>query len=125
MYDIIRTHYAQYRTNIHISGEKAYFIYIIGNQIKTAQSHSAWDMIIAPNLSGKNLYARPQTMPATMAAMISMKLNFEICTRLYTRVVTMNPTVGVQRAEKLFWMHPLQNISSAGPMMNSISRLRT
>lgn len=41
MYDIIRTHYAQYRTNIHISGENAYFIYIIGNQIKTAQSQSA------------------------------------------------------------------------------------
>ena len=49
MYDIIRTHYAQYRTNIHISGEIAHqwmhksdlFIYIIGNQIKTAQSHRA------------------------------------------------------------------------------------
>ena len=32
---------AQYRTNIHISGEIAYFIYIIGNQMKTAQSQSA------------------------------------------------------------------------------------
>ena len=81
--------------------------------------------MIAPNLSGKNLYARPHTTPATIAAMISMKLNFEICTRLYTKVVTMNPRVGVHRAEKLFCMHPLQKISSAGPMMNSISRLRT
>ena len=102
MYDIIRTQYAQYRTNIHISGEKAYFIYIIGNQIKTAQSHNAWDMMMAPNLSGKNLYASPHTMPATIAAMMSMKLNLEICTRLYTKVVTINPTVGVHRAEKRF-----------------------
>ena len=61
-YDILkfkvrhRAHFkAQYRTNIHIFGEKAYFIYIIGNQTKTAQSQRAWDMIIAPNLSGKNL----------------------------------------------------------------------
>ena len=125
MYDIIRTHYAQYRTNIHISGEKAYFIYIIGNQIKTAQSHNAWDMMMAPNLSGKNLYASPHTMPATIAAMMSMKLNLEICTRLYTNVVTINPTVGVHRAEKRFWMHPLQKISSAGPIINSINRLST
>ena len=90
MYDIIRTHYAQYRTNIHISGEIAHqwmyksdlFIYIIGNQINTAQSQSAWEMMMAPSLSGKNLYASPHTAPAIMAAMMSMKLNFEICTRL-------------------------------------------
>ena len=77
------------------------------------------------NLSGKNLYASPHTMPATIAAMMSMKLNLEICTRLYTKVVTTNPTVGVHRAEKRFWMHPLQKISSAGPIMNSINRLST
>ena len=58
------------------------FIYIIGNQINTAQSQSAWEMMMAPSLSGKNLYASPHTAPAIMAAMMSMKLNFEICTRL-------------------------------------------
>ena len=43
----------------------------------------------------------------------------------YTRVVRMNPTFGFQRAERRFWMHPRQKISSAGPMIRSMSRVST
>ena len=45
--------------------------------MKTAQSHRAWESIMAPSLSGKNRYARPQMNPATRAAIISMKLNLD------------------------------------------------
>ena len=55
---------------------------MIGNQINTAQSQRACEMMMAPSLSGKNLYARPHIRPATAAAMMSMKLNFARCTRL-------------------------------------------
>lgn len=70
--------------------------------MNTAQSQSAWDRIMAPSLSGKNLYMSPHTNPATSAAIISMKLNLARCTRPYTRVVTIKPVVGFQRLEKLF-----------------------
>ena len=100
-------------------------IYIIGNHMNTAQSQRACEIMIAPSLSGKKRYARPQIKPATAAAIISMKLNFEIWTRLYINVVSMNPMVGVNLDERLFWMYPLQNISSAGPMIKSISRVST
>ena len=66
--------------------------------MKTAQSQRACEMMIAPSLSGKNLYASPQTSPATMAAMMSMKLNLDRWTRLYTRVVTMKPVLGFQKS---------------------------
>ena len=56
--------------------------YRIGNQMNTAQSQRACEMIIAPSLSGKKRYASPQMKPATAAAMISMKLNLDIWTRL-------------------------------------------
>ena len=99
--------------------------YIIGNQMNTAQSQSACEMMIAPIFSGNKRYARPHMNPAVRAAIISMKLNFEICTRAYTSVVTTNPISGFQRADNLFWTHPRQNISSAGPMMKSIRNVRT
>ena len=57
-------------------------MYQIGNQINTAQSQRACEIRIAPNFSGKKRYARPQIKPATAAAIISMKLNFDTCTRL-------------------------------------------
>ena len=98
---------------------------MIGNQMNTAQSQRAWEMIMAPSLSGKNLYARPQTKPATAAAIISMKLNFDTCTRLYTYVVTMKPISGFHFVEKFFCTYPLQKISSAGPMMKSMRRVST
>ena len=59
-----------------------YLLHYIGNQMKTAQSQRAWEMMMAPRRSGKKRYARPQMKPATAAAMMSMKLNFDTCTRL-------------------------------------------
>jgi hypothetical protein len=76
--------------------------YIIGNQINTAQSQRACEIIIAPNFSGKKRYARPHTKPATAAAMISMKLNFDICTMLYIKVVTTKAISGLHFLQKLF-----------------------
>ena len=37
--------------------------------MKTAQSQRACEMMIAPSLSGKNLYASPQTSPATRCSL--------------------------------------------------------
>ena len=88
--------------------------------MKTAQSHRAWERRMAPNLSGKKRYARPQMKPATAADMMSMKFILGRWTRLYTSVVTMKPIFGFHLLERVFWTYPLQNISSAGPMIRSI-----
>ena len=45
--------------------------------MNTAQSQRACEMMMALSLSGKKRYASPQMKPATMAAIISMKLNLE------------------------------------------------
>ena len=70
--------------------------------MKTAQSQMAWEMTMAPNFSGKNLYASPHTKPATKAAMMSMKLNLERCTIPYTKVVTTKPRSGFHLLDKFF-----------------------
>lgn len=89
--------------------------------MNTAASHKACEIIIAPNRSGKNRYKAPHTIPATKAAIVSMKLNEPMCTSAYIAVVTMKPILGVQRLDSVCCTYPRQNISSAGPIRKSMS----
>ena len=60
-------------------------------------------------------------MPATNAAMISMKLQEPACTNAYKAVATAKPVSGFfQRSESVRCTYPRQKISSAGPINTSI-----
>jgi len=90
----------------------------MGNQINTAQSQIECEIISIQRFLWR-LYKKPQKSPQINEAIINMKFREATCTIVYMVVANKKPMFLLNFLLRLFWIKPLQNISSAGPIRNA------